>query len=307
LRVETIKQVMKYRKLGKTGLAVSVMGVGTWQFGGEWGRAYQQAEVDAILDKAAEHGINLIDTAECYGDHTSEALIGDYLSRRDRSRWIVATKFGHHFNSFMNRTWNSSVTDVQKQLEKSLRALKVEAIDLYQFHSGSDEAFQQPALWDMLEQQKRAGKIRHLGISIASKGGPLQAKEAAGVGAEVLQVVYNRLERRAEQDFFPPAQKDGLGILARVPLASGFLTGKYSGLESFPANDVRVTFDPAKVRQWVGEVAAIKKTELPAGVLLSQWALAWCLKNPLVSSVIPGSKDVAQMEANARATEIDLG
>jgi myo-inositol catabolism protein IolS len=297
---------MKYRKLGKTGLDVSVMGVGTWQFGGEWGRPYQQAEVDAILDKAAEYGINLIDTAECYGDHTSEALIGDYLSRRDRGRWIVATKFGHHFHGFMDRTWDSSVTDVQGQLEKSLRALQVEAIDLYQFHSGSDEAFQQPALWEMLEQQKQSGKIRHLGISIASKGGPLQAREACGVGAEVLQVVYNRLERRAGQDFFPAARKDGLGILARVPLASGFLTGKYSGFKSFPANDARSTFDQAKFHQWVGEVEAIRKTELPAGVPMSQWALAWCLQNPIVSSVIPGSKDVAQLEANAQAAEIDL-
>src|SRR4051812_2375184 len=123
---------MKYRKLGKTGLDVSVIGVGTWQFGGEWGREFQQSEVDAILDKAAEHGLNLIDTAECYGDHKSESLIGDYLSRRDRGRWIVATKFGHHFHAFMRRTWDSTSADVLKQLEDSLRALRVEAIDLYQ-------------------------------------------------------------------------------------------------------------------------------------------------------------------------------
>ncbi|MDB6110290.1 MAG: aldo/keto reductase [Pedosphaera sp.] len=298
---------MKYRKLGKTGLDVSVIGVGTWQFGGEWGRQYQQAEVDAILDKAAEQGINLIDTAECYGDHTSEGLIGDYLWRRDRGRWIVATKFGHHFHGFMDRTWNSSVGGVQEQLERSLRSLKVEAIDLYQFHSGSDEDFRQPALWEMLERQKQLGKIKHLGISIASKGGPVQAQEASRMGAEVLQVVYNRLERRAEQDFFPHAQAARFGILARVPLASGFLSGKYAGFKSFPANDARSTFDQAKFHQWVGEVEGIKKSELPAGVAMSQWALAWCLKNPIVSSVIPGSKDVTQMEANARAAELDLG
>src|SRR3954453_11863432 len=161
---------MKYRNLGKTKLAVSVIGVGTWQFGGEWGRQYRQAEVDAILDKAEEQGINLIDTAECYGDHTSEALIGDYLSRRDRDRWIVATKFGHHFHGFMERSWDLSVAGVQAQLEKSLRALKVETIDLYQFHSGSDEDFQKPELWSMLQEQKRSGKVGHLGISIAGKG-----------------------------------------------------------------------------------------------------------------------------------------
>src|SRR4030095_11845309 len=96
--------LMRYRILGRTGLRVSVIGVGTWQMGGEWGHDYTQAEADAIFDKAAECGINLIDTADCDGAHVSERLIGDYLSRRDRSRWIVATKFGHHFNSFMNRT-----------------------------------------------------------------------------------------------------------------------------------------------------------------------------------------------------------
>ncbi|MCX6925288.1 MAG: aldo/keto reductase, partial [Verrucomicrobia bacterium] len=119
---------MHYRILGSTGLRVSVIGLGTWQFGGEWGRDFSQAELDAILGKAAELGINLIDTAECYGDHLSESLIGDYLSRHDRSRWIVATKFGHHFNRFQDRTEIFSAADVLLQLDASLRALRVEAL-----------------------------------------------------------------------------------------------------------------------------------------------------------------------------------
>ncbi len=295
---------MKYRRLGKTGLQVSVIGVGTWQFGGEWGRSYTQSEVDAILDTAAAHGINLIDTAECYGDHLSERLMGDYLARRDRSRWIVATKFGHHFHGFMDRTWHLSPAEVQVQLEGSLRALQVDTIDLYQFHSGTDEAFQQPELWAMLDRQKQAGKIRHLGISIASKGGPLQAQRAHAVGAEVLQLYYNRLERRAEQDFFPHAQAGDLGVLARVPLASGFLAGKFNASAAFPANDFRSTLEPEKVRAWLAELEAIKANELPAGVPMAQWALAWCLRHPLVSAVIPGCKDPAQTEANARAADL---
>ncbi len=292
---------MKYRTLGKTGVKVSVIGIGTWQYGGEWGRVYQQPEVDAILDTAAEKGITLIDTAECYGDHVSERLIGDYLSRRDRSRWVVATKFGHQFHAFMDRTFHLKPKEVEQQLEDSLRALKVDAIDLYQFHSGSDEDFQKPELWEMLQRQKQAGKIKHIGISIASKGGPLQARLASQVGAEVLQVVYNRLERRAEQDFFPHAQAQQLGVLARVPLASGFLTGKYTTANPFPPTDVRSTFDQEKFRKWLVELEVIKKSELPAGVRMSQWALAWCLENPLVSSVIPGSKDPAQAALNAEA------
>lgn len=295
---------MKFRQLGRTGIGVSVIGVGTWQFGGEWGRQYRQSEVDAILDRADELGINLIDTAECYGDHLSESLIGDYLSRRDRDRWVLATKFGHRYHGFMDRTWHLSPGEVQQQLEESLRALRVEAIDLYQFHSGSDEAFRQPELWDCLDQQKRRGKVRHLGVSIAGKGDATQAQEAAACGVEVLQVVYNRLERGAEQLFFPAAQKDLLGVLARVPLASGFLTGKYTRSGPFPADDVRSTFDADKFRQWLVALDEIRNSELPAGVPMAQWALAWCLNNPLISSVIPGCKDVAQVEMNARAAAL---
>jgi myo-inositol catabolism protein IolS len=297
---------MKYRDLGGTGLKVSVIGVGTWQFGGEWGRTYQQHEVDAILDAAAAHGMNLIDTAECYGNHVAEELIGDYLSRRDRNRWVVATKFGHRFQGFMERTWDSSVAGVQEQLEASLKSLRTDAIDLYQFHSGSDEEFHRTELWEMLAEQKKAGKVRHLGISIAAKGGPLQAREAGGVGAEALQVVYNRLERRAEQDYFPVARDQGLGVLARVPLASGFLSGKYRQAGLFPPGDVRSTFDQEKLQRWADEAKIIAEKEVPPGVMMSQWALAWCLKNPLVSGVIPGSKDLSQLELNARAADLEI-
>ena len=196
---------MRYRILGRTGLRVSVIGLGTWQFGGEWGRAFSQADADAILDQAGALGINLLDTAECYGNHLSEGLIGDYLSRHDRSRWIVATKFGHRFNRFMDRTEDFSVAGVRQQLETSLRALRVETIDLYQFHSGTDSQLLNEELWTMLGEQKRAGKVRHLGISILGKGSELQAREAHRLGAEALQVIYNRLDRRPEQLYFSHA------------------------------------------------------------------------------------------------------
>jgi aryl-alcohol dehydrogenase-like predicted oxidoreductase len=298
---------MRYRILGSTGLRVSVIGVGTWQFGGEWGRTFSQAEADAILDKAAELGINLIDTAECYGDHLSEGLIGDYLSRHDRSKWIVATKFGHRFNKFLDRTEGFTAADVRKQLEASLRALRVETIDLYQFHSGSDSQLLNEDLWAMLLEQKGAGKVRHLGISILGKGSEAQAREAQRLGAEALQVIYNRLDRRPEQLYFPHAQQHKLGILARVPLASGFLTGKYRPGVAFPANDWRSTFESEKTRKDLAEVERIRQTELPAGMPMAQWALAWCLKNPAVSTVIPGCKDPAQVASNAAAAELVEG
>jgi aryl-alcohol dehydrogenase-like predicted oxidoreductase len=189
-------------------------------------------------------------------------------------------------------------------LDASLRALRVERIDLYQFHSGSDEAFENEALWAMLDGEKRAGKIGHLGISILGKGSPLQAREARRVGAEALQVVYNRLDRRPEELYFPHAERGRLGILARVPLASGLLSGKYRPGTSFPPNDVRARFDQEKMRNDTAEAARIQKEEVPPGVPMAQWALAWCLSNSLVSAVIPGCKDPAQVTSNAAAADL---
>lgn len=299
---------MRYRTLGKTSLRPSVIGLGTWQFGGEWGVDFSQPEVDAILDAAADCGINFIDTAECYGpDHLSERLIGDYLSRRDRTRWLVATKFGHHFNHFMNRTDDFSVAGVREQLEASLRALRVDTIDLYQFHSGADDLFRNEPLWTLLAEQQRAGKIRHLGVSILQKGSELQAREAASLGAETLQVYYNRLDRRPEQLFFPHANRECLGVIGRVPLASGLLTGKYRAGATFAANDVRSNFDAQKLERDLAEVQRLQKEEVPAGVPLANWAMAWCLRTPIVASVICGCKNPEQVRANARAADLIAG
>jgi aryl-alcohol dehydrogenase-like predicted oxidoreductase len=295
---------MLLRPLGATGLNVSIIGLGTWQFGGEWGRAFTQSQADAILDEAAACEINVLDTAECYGDHHSERLIGDYLQRHDRSRWIIATKFGHHYRGFQDRADDFSIAGVREQLEASLRALRLDAIDLYQFHSGDDAACFNDELWTMLAEQKRAGKIRHLGISILGKGSETQAREAHRLGVESLQVIYNRLDRRPEQTVFPYAQRDNLGILARVPLASGLLTGKYRSGATFPADDVRGTWNDEKLQRDLAEVERLRQTELPSGVPMSQWALAWCLKNPLVSTVIPGAKNPAQVKANAAAASL---
>jgi aryl-alcohol dehydrogenase-like predicted oxidoreductase len=295
---------MRYRDLGGSGLRVSVIGLGTWQFGGEWGRAFSQAEADAILDRGAALGINLIDTAECYGDHLAERLVGDYLARRDRSRWIVATKFGHHFNKFMDRTDAFSPAEARRQLEASLRALRVETVDLYQFHSGPDAAFLNEELWTALAEEKRAGKIGHLGVSIMQKGSETQAREARRLGVEALQVFYNRLDRRAEQMYFPAARRDGLGVLARVPLASGLLSGKYRAGVTFQPNDVRATFDREKMGKDLAEVEKIRAAEVPAGTAMSQWAIAWCLKDTVVSATIPGCKDAGQVAANAAAADL---
>ncbi|WP_059042102.1 aldo/keto reductase [Paenibacillus rubinfantis] len=297
---------MKYRKLGKTGLNVSVVGIGTWQFGGEWGLNYTQAEVDAILDRGRELGINLIDTAECYGDHLSESFIGDYLSRRNREDWLVATKFGHQFHERFTRTDRFDAAAVLQQLDASLKALKTEYIDLYQFHSGPDAAFDNNELWTLLDKQKQAGKILHLGTSIGSNDNLHQTEASTKVGSEAIQVVYNRLDRVPEERVFPSCERQQLGVLARVPLASGYLSGKYKPGAVFSETDVRHRHDPENTRRKLEEVEEIRRNELPEGVDMAQWALAWCLKNPIVSTVIPGCKNPAQVEANAAAAELEI-
>jgi aryl-alcohol dehydrogenase-like predicted oxidoreductase len=206
----------------------------------------------------------------------------------------------------MDRAWHISPDEVREQLEDSLRALKTDYIDLYQFHSGTDEMFRRQELWDMLHEQKRAGKIRHLGASIVGKGSVAQADEAHKFGVEVLQVIYSRLDRRAEGDYFSIATRDRLGILARVPLASGFLSGKYSSTDKFAANDMRSTIERERVDRWGKELEEIRRSELPSGVPMAQWALAWCLKNPAVGSVIPGARTAEQARMNAKAAELDL-
>jgi len=295
---------MKYRTLGRTNLKVSVVGVGTWQFGGEWGRSFTQAEVDAILDKAAEAGINLIDTAECYGDHLAERLVGDYLSRHDRDRWVVATKFGHRFRGFMDRADEFGPAEVREQLIASLRALRTDRIDLYQFHSGTDEAFLDDGLRAVLDEARGSGMVRNLGVSIRGSGSEAQAREAFGRGFGVLQVVYNRLDARAESEVFPFARRFGLGILARVPLGSGLLSGKYSEGDRFPENDYRSTLPREEVVRRVREAERIADEELPMGVSRARWALAWCLRDPVVGAVIPGVKSPEQVAENALAADL---
>jgi aryl-alcohol dehydrogenase-like predicted oxidoreductase len=295
---------MKYRRLGKTGLRVSLVGVGTWQLGGEWGRTFEQAEVDAMLGRAAELGINLIDTAECYGDHLAEELVGRAIKGR-REDWIVATKFGHRFKERFERDDVYEPSLVREQLEASLRALQTDYVDLYQFHSGTDAMFQTPGLWEMLRGLIESGVVRHLGISISSSyKGTLQVDTATDVGAGAIQVVYNRLQRTAEQQYFEVSQRADVGVLARVPLASGFLSGKYGPEARFAETDVRAVWhSEAKRREWATQVADLRR-EVPDGVPMAPWALAWCLQHPAVSCVIPGCKTVEQVESNAQAAEL---
>jgi aryl-alcohol dehydrogenase-like predicted oxidoreductase len=296
---------MKYRILGKTGLNVSVISLGTHQFSGEWAKTFSPQEVEAILGRASELGINVIDTAECYGDHSVEDLIGASI-KGSRDKWILATKFGHAFSGTQKiGAW--SVEQIRQQLEDSLRALRVECIDLYQFHSGSNQEFDNEELWTMLNDQVRAGKIRFLGLSLSgetlAKDNLHQLHSGEKVGASVIQVVYNRLQRKAEDHVFPFCESHQLGILARVPLAKGFLSGNYKPGAKFPENDTRSAYSQKFNDEQLRLVEEIKRSEVSPGQNMAQWALAWCLKPKAVASVVVGSKSIAQLESNAASCE----
>ncbi len=294
---------MKYRKLGSTDIEVSVIGVGTWQFGGEWGRDFSQKDVSSILAAAGDNGINLIDTAECYGDHLSEKLIGGYI-KNCRDKWIVATKFGHHFHGFMERTRHFRPDEVVRQLDDSLKSLNTDYIDIYQMHSAKDDEFLTDNVWETLLREVEKGKIRHLGISISPNTNIYQVSRAKNLGAETVQVVYNRLDRKAEEEVFPLCVKDNLGVLARVPLASGVLSGKYGAGHKFQGNDWRAANSDDENRKNLLEAEKIRREEVPEGVNMASWALAWCLKNPAVTAVIPGSKSPEQAASNAAASDL---
>lgn len=301
---------MKYRKLGKTNMKVSVVGLGTWQYCGQWGKKFTDKDVKEILDRAHELGFNLIDTAECYGDHVSEALIGQAI-KGCRDNWVISTKFGHkcYEDVFGPRDYIYDAKSVKIQLEDSLRALKTDYVDIYLFHSGSNEQLENDELWTMLDKEKKAGRIKHLGISLHPNPDDNihQVSLAAKYGVEVIELLYNRLDRNAEDGVFHICKDQDLGVMARVPLAQGYLSGNYKPGMVFPENDVRHSYYTENVHnERLARAQALLKYEVPARMNMADWAIAWCLQNPVVSTCIPGFKNIAQLESGARAANLDM-
>ena len=291
---------MQYRKFGKTGLIASVVGVGTWQLGGEWGKNFTPADADAIFNAARDCGINFIDTAECYGDHLSEQLIGPAIAR-DRDRWIVATKFGHKFRGGFERDNDYSAATMLRQLDDSLRALRTDRIDVYQVHGLTPESARDEELWEALVRQKEAGKIRHLGASVKWDASVLSRPELEGA-----QVIYNRLEHTAVPEVLPACERRGLGVIARIPLASGLLAGHYQPGHRWKGDDFRSTYDTEMMDGKMREVERIAREEIPEGVPMATWAISWTLRHTAVSTSIPGAKSADQVRQNAAAADLDI-
>ena len=300
---------MKYRKLGNTELKVSVIGLGTDQFSGGWNKHFTNTEVTKILNHSEKLGINFIDTAECYGDHSSELLIGESI-KNSRDHWIIETKFGHHYTDTNNLITDFSPESVLSQFEKSLKSLKTDYVDVYQFHSGTNKEFFQNELWDVLNELVKSDKIKHLGVSIVNSSilsdDYQQLKNSKNYNCEIIQVVYNRLNAKVEEIALPYCLKNGLGVIARVPLAKGHLSGKYLPNYQFSNDDIRSTHDKEQTKIQLEKVKQIRENEIPNGANLAQWALSWCLKHESISCVIPGCKNLEQLEINANTVTTDM-
>ena len=296
---------MKYRRLGSTERPVSVVGIGTWQFGGEWGRDYQVHEVRAILERARELGINLLDTAECYGDHVSERLIGEAIEGR-RDEWFVATKFGHRYTGDFQRDQLWSADEVLRQLDASLEALRTDHVDLYQFHH-IDRESPWDEIWQAIEVLVGAGKVLYAGSSnfagwhIAEANEAARARHFLGLVSE--QCKYNLLVRSVELEVLPACERYGLGVIPYSPLAGGVLGGALQKASEGRRSGEQAQKDIERLRPQLEawETQCAEMGERPADV-----ALAWLLHNPVVTAPIIGPRNVEQLDGTLRALEIEL-
>lgn len=295
---------MKYRRLGKTDLRVSTIGLGTWQYSGDWGKTFTTQEVCSLIGRAQELGFDLVDTAAGYGDHLAEKMLGEAL-KGCRDRWVIVSKFGREFWPIDRQHIDCRPRSVLRQLEDSLRALQTDCIDVYLMHSMENRIAEDDRVWTVLDKAKRDGKVKHLGISLPPRDADniYQTRLAVQFGCEVIECVYNRLDRTAEDGVFYIAQEHDLGVLVRVPLAQGYLSGKYRPGNVF--TDVRANYyDAATNYERLSRAQEIIAHEVPTGMDPADWAMAWSVAHPAVGACIPGFKSITQLEAGAQAGDL---
>ncbi|ULL14264.1 aldo/keto reductase [Paenibacillus sp. H1-7] len=300
---------MKYRQLGSTELSVSEVSFGTWAIGGSWGKKNDSESLRA-LDRAMEAGVNFFDTADVYGDGHSEQLLAKATIGKQDSIHI-ATKFCRAGDIHDPSIYSEA--SVRAYCEQSLKRLERERIDLYQIHCPPIAILRDGSVFEVLDKLRAEGKIREYGVSVETVEEGLLCLQYPGVKA--LQVIYNLFRQKPEQELFPQAHARGVGILVRLPLASGLLTGKFSETAKFDADDHR-TYNRNGESFNVGETFAGLPFE--KGVSLSRslhWiaegrgnmtraSLRWILDNPNITCVIPGFKNTAQVEDNLGALEV---
>lgn len=296
---------MQYKTLGRTGLRVSVIGLGTMVHAGHFGPMKDEESLSAI-DTALELGVNFIDTSDAYGAGYSETLLGNALKGR-RDKVILATKGGNVMVG-PNRGKRIFTPDyIDDVLHGSLKRLQTDWIDLYQLHNPDVEVIERGEVWEVLERRKKEGKIRHYGVSINTMAEGVAA--AKGGRAETIQVEYSLLQQEPAQEIFPLAQAANVGIIARLPLKRGILTGKLT-----QADEQRFQGEDVRARSFKGEAFAkeLAKAEklrfLVHGPVktLGQAALAFCVAHPAVTIAIPGARNAQQMRENAAAGDVTL-
>ena len=294
---------MRYRTLGSTGLKVSEVGFGAWAIGGNaHGNSYGPTEDEAsiaAIEKAVELGCNFFDTADVYGHGHSEELLGKAL-KDQREDMILATKVGGDFYHGEPRM-NFNPDYVEFAVEKSLERLGTDYVDLLQMHNPPLQLIQNPKLYLPFEKLKKHGKIRHYGLSIHN---PQEGLAAMKHGRpESIQVVFNLMRQEAKEKLFESARERSVGIIAREPLANGFLSGKYNEDSVFPTGDIRHNFPQEYVRQLIRTSDQLKFLESKQRTL-SQASLRFVLDHKEISTVIPGAKVPAQSTQNMKASNL---
>jgi aryl-alcohol dehydrogenase-like predicted oxidoreductase len=308
---------MHYRELGRTGWKVSDVSFGAWAIGGSWGSVSDEESL-AALHQAVESGVNFIDTADVYGDGRSERLIARLISqlksqsKKDaKSGIVVATKAGRRLPRQTVEGYNRQ--NLTSWVESSLRNLSTDSLDLLQLHCPPTALYDRPEVFGILDDLMRAGKIRYYGVSVEKIEEAMKAVELPNV--QTVQIIFNCFRQRPADELFARAKQKRVGILARVPLASGLLTGKLRRDSTFAADDHRnfnrhgQAFDLGETFSGVDYNVGLEAVEemralLPAGVSMSQFALRWILRFDAVTCAIPGGKRADQVADNCHASDL---
>ncbi len=300
---------MQYRELGRTGWKVSTISFGAWAIGGTWG-AVDDRESLAALHRAIDLGVNFIDTADVYGDGRSERLIAQLRQQRAEPI-VVATKAGRRLNPHTAAGYNRA--NLTAFVERSLQNLQTEALDLLQLHCPPTAVYYMPETFAVLDDLVQQGKLRYYGVSVEKVEEALKAIEFPNV--QSVQIIFNIFRQRPAELFFQEALRRKVGILARVPLASGLLTGKLSAVSTFAADDHRAfnrsgeAFDRGETFSGVDYATALQAVEelrrwTPPGWTMTQLALRWIQMFEAVTCSIPGAKRPDQVEDNLKAADL---
>jgi aryl-alcohol dehydrogenase-like predicted oxidoreductase len=301
---------MQHRTLGKTGFSISEISLGTWQVGGKWGEPFSHATADRILNDAVDAGINFIDTADVYGDGESEKAVGRLVRSRSE-RVYVATKCGRRLQPHTAEAYQPAA--LRGFVEDSLRNMGLETLDLVQLHCPPTEVYYRPEIFEVFDRLKEEGKILNLGVSVEKVEEGLKTIEYPNV--TTVQVIFNMFRQRPAELLFKEAQRRNVGLIVRVPLASGLLTGKFSAQTTFAPDDHRnfnrdgeafdkgETFSGVDYNTGLAAVEELKKL-FPGQVSLAQQALRWILMFPEVSCIIPGASRPEQLAANLQTEKV---